>query len=285
CRRRARAGRHGPAVGAHAAPDRRAEAPLQLLHAADRECLLLRDRYEQPGGIGRVPPLRGRDPRIDRSRQPRVPEHQRAHRGARAAAAGPLPRLPRRPISHRDSHGGDGGPARAGDLRPRALMPHHPSPPLTYRSAGVDRDHKDAILAGLGARIRSTYAKGALGSGDGFGGLFRLSGYRDPVLVSSMDGVGTKVQVAGLADRWRVVGADIVAHGANDVVCQGATPLFMLDYIATARLSATVVSAISEGVAAACREQRITLIGGETAEMPGVYVREGCDVVGCTVGA
>ena len=164
-------------------------------------------------------------------------------------------------------------------------MPRRPSLPLTYRSAGVDRDHKEAILAGLGARIRSTYVKGALGSGDGFGGLFRLSGYRDPVLVSSIDGVGTKVQVAGLADRWRVVGADIVAHGANDVVSQGATPLFMLDYIASARLSTTVVSEIIDGVAAACREQGITLIGGETAEMPGVYVREGCDVVGCTVGA
>src|SRR5207237_9588334 len=122
------------------------------------------------------------------------------------------------------------------------------------------------------------------GSVEGVGGLVRLGGYRAPVLVSSIDGVGTKVHVAGLANRWRVVGADIAAHGANDVVCQGATPLFMLDYLASARLSTTVVSEIIDGVAAACREQGITLIGGGTAEMPGGYVREGCDVVGCTGG-
>src|SRR5207245_11647791 len=120
--------------------------------------------------------------------------------------------------------------------------------PLTERGAGVDRDRKAAILAGVGARIRSTYRRGVLGSAEGFGGLFRLSGYRDPVLVSSIDSVGTKVRVAEIADRWRSVGADIVSHGANDVLCQGATPLFMLDYIAAARLSARVVSEIIEGI-------------------------------------
>ena len=164
-------------------------------------------------------------------------------------------------------------------------MARQSSLPLTYRDAGVDRAGKDAIVAAMGTRIRSTYREGTLGSGEGFGGLFRLSGYRDPVLVTSIDGVGTKVRVAEIAGRWRVVGADIVSHGANDVLCQGATPLFMLDYIAASRLVAKVVTEIIEGIVQACRDQEIVLIGGETAEMPGVYAREGNDIVGCTVGA
>ncbi|HLW60848.1 MAG TPA: phosphoribosylformylglycinamidine cyclo-ligase [bacterium] len=161
--------------------------------------------------------------------------------------------------------------------RPRAS-------PLTYRRAGVDRDAKDAILAEAISRIRSTHGSETLGVGDTFGGLFRLSGYRYPVLVSSIDGVGTKVRVAEVINRWQVVGGDIVAHGANDVLCQGATPLFMLDYIAAASLRPGVVTAIIDGMAQACREQGIALIGGETAEMPGVYAPGGSDVVGCTVG-
>ena len=163
-------------------------------------------------------------------------------------------------------------------------MARRPSRPLTYRDAGVDRDSTDAILARVGSPIRSTYRDGVLGSGEGFGGLFRLSGYRDPVLVSSIDGVGTKVHVADIAGRWGVVGADIVAHGANDVLCQGATPLFMLDYIAASRLSPTVVTEIIEGIAQACRAQEIVLIGGETAEMPATYARDRYDIVGSTVG-
>lgn len=163
-------------------------------------------------------------------------------------------------------------------------MARQPSLPLTYRDAGVDRDNKEAILAEMGARIRSTYREGVLGSGEGFGGLFHLAGYRDPVLVTSIDGAGTKVLVADIAERWRVVGADIVAHGADDVLCHGATPIFMLDYIAASSLFAEVVTEIVEGIVRACRDQGIILIGGETAEMPGVYAREGCDIVGCTVG-
>jgi phosphoribosylformylglycinamidine cyclo-ligase len=144
---------------------------------------------------------------------------------------------------------------------------------------------KDEILAGVRARIRATRGEDALGSGAEFGGLFRLAGYRDPVIVSSIDGVGTKTRVALWAGRPRQAGADIVAHGANDVLCQGAAPLFMLDYVASSRLEPAVISETIEGIADACGAQGITLLGGETAEMPDVYARGELDVVGCTVGA
>ena len=149
----------------------------------------------------------------------------------------------------------------------------------------MDADSRAAMLDGVRSRIRSTYRDGVLGRDDAFGGLYRLAGYRDPVLVSSIDGVGTKTRVAAALGNWRVVGGDIVAHGANDVLCHGAAPLFMLDYIAAGRLDAPAVTGIIDGMAAACRDQGIVLIGGETAEMPGVYVRHEVDIAGCTVGA
>jgi len=157
--------------------------------------------------------------------------------------------------------------------------------PATYRDAGVDRHSKDAILAAAQDRIRSTFRKGVLGTGGGFGGLFRLAAYRDPVLVSSIDGVGTKTRVAAALGRWGVVGSDIVAHGANDILCHGAAPLFMLDYIASSLLDANAVTGILNGMADACRDQGIALIGGETAEMPGVYAGGEVDIAGCVVGA
>lgn len=164
-------------------------------------------------------------------------------------------------------------------------MPAASSRPLTYRETGVDIAAKEEILAGVRARIRATRRDGALGTGGEFGGLFRLAGYRDPVIVSSIDGVGTKTRVALLAGRARQAGADIVAHGANDVLCQGAAPLFMLDYVASSRLEPAVIAETIEGIADACAAQGITLLGGETAEMPEVYARGELDVVGCTVGA
>ncbi len=151
-----------------------------------------------------------------------------------------------------------------------------------------------------------------LGGGEGFGGLFRLlaaanghraigriapsvitamdtsrsneSAWRDPVLVSSIDGVGTKTRIAALCGRLRVAGADIVSHGANDVLCHGAAPVFMLDYIAASSLDRSAVREVIRGIAEACRRQGISLVGGETAETPGVYARGEIDVVGCTVG-
>lgn len=155
---------------------------------------------------------------------------------------------------------------------------------MFYRDAGVDRVAKEAILTGVRDRIRSTFGEGVLGSGEGFGGLYRMSGYRDPVLVSSIDGVGTKTRIAAALDRWGVVGEDIVSHGANDVLCHGATPLFMLDYVAAEHLAQEAVTGILEGMIRACRDQGIALLGGETAEMPGVYVQHEVDIVGCTVG-
>ena len=160
-----------------------------------------------------------------------------------------------------------------------------PAATLTYRGAGVDRERKDAMLDALAPRIRSTHSDAVLGPAGTFGALARVTGFRDAVLVTSIDGVGTKVRVAELLDRWRVVGADIVSHGANDVLCQGATPLFMLDYIASSRLVPGVVAEILEGMVEACHDQGVSLIGGETAEMPGVYRPGGADVVGCTIGA
>jgi phosphoribosylformylglycinamidine cyclo-ligase len=174
--------------------------------------------------------------------------------------------------------------------------------PLTYRAAGVDRAARDAILADVRAEIRSTFRDGVMDAGEGFGGLFRLlaasgaplgsgngaapagGASRDPVLVCSIDGVGTKTRIAALCGRLHVAGADIVSHGANDVLCHGATPLFMVDYIAAASLDLPQVTAVIGGITDACRRQGIALLGGETAEMPGVYTRGEIDVVGCTVG-
>lgn len=156
--------------------------------------------------------------------------------------------------------------------------------PRTYRDAGVEREARDALLARVRDRIRSTHREGVLGSGLEFGGMFALRWYRDPVVVASIDVVGTKTRVAALLGRLRVVGEDLVSHGANDVLCQGATPLFMLDYVASSALGPGVAEVI-EGIADACRAQGIALLGGETAELPGVYARGELDVVGCTVGA
>ena len=156
---------------------------------------------------------------------------------------------------------------------------------LTYRGAGVDRRGKEAVLSALRPRIRLTHGDGVLGGGGEFGGLFRLHGFQDPILVSSIDGVGTKTRVAAGAGRWRGIGRDIVAHGANDVLCHGAAALYMLDYIAAERLRRKVVREILSGIIAACREETIALLGGETAEMPGVYAPQEIDVVACVVGA
>lgn len=155
---------------------------------------------------------------------------------------------------------------------------------LTYKDAGVDRETKDRVLADARATIRDTDTAQVVGDLGHFGGLFHLRGYRDPVLVSTIDGIGTKVLLAAAAGRLQVAGHDVVVHGANDVAVLGATPLFVLDYIAAARFTPQAVQAILEGITAACRDEGIALVGGETAQMPGVYTAEGLDVVGCVVG-
>ncbi|HEX6966643.1 MAG TPA: phosphoribosylformylglycinamidine cyclo-ligase [Gemmatimonadaceae bacterium] len=159
------------------------------------------------------------------------------------------------------------------------------SDPLSYRDAGVDIDAADAAKARIKALVESTFTAGARGTFGGFGGMFRLpDGLRAPVLVSSADGVGTKIKVAIEADRHDTIGHDLVNHCVNDILVQGATPLFFLDYVAFGALVPSVVEAVVRGVAAGCRENGCALVGGETAEMPGVYTPPDYDLAGFIVG-
>jgi phosphoribosylformylglycinamidine cyclo-ligase len=155
-----------------------------------------------------------------------------------------------------------------------------------YADAGVDIDAKAAALARAKKAIRSTFTPGVLGDVGGFGGLFQpdLSRYREPVLVGSTDGVGTKLKVAIEMGRHDACGGDLVRHCVNDILVQGARPLFFLDYIAAGKLEPGVVESVIEGIAAACRETGTALIGGETAEMPGFYAAGEYDVAGTIVG-
>jgi phosphoribosylformylglycinamidine cyclo-ligase len=155
-----------------------------------------------------------------------------------------------------------------------------------YADAGVDIDAKAEALARARAAIRSTFTPGVLGDVGGFGGLFRpdFSKYQEPVLVGSTDGVGTKLKVAIAMGRHDTCGADLVNHCVNDILVQGARPLFFLDYIATGRVESGVIGSIIEGIARACRENGTALLGGETAEMPGFYAAGEYDVAGTIVG-
>ena len=155
-----------------------------------------------------------------------------------------------------------------------------------YASAGVDIDAKMNAIAAAKEAIRSTFTPGVLGDVGGFGGLFRpdFSKYREPVLVASTDGVGTKLKVAALAGRHDTCGADLVNHCVNDILVQGAEPLFFLDYVATGRVEPGVVEQVIASVARGCRETGCALLGGETAEMPGMYGEGDYDVAGTIVG-
>jgi phosphoribosylformylglycinamidine cyclo-ligase len=155
---------------------------------------------------------------------------------------------------------------------------------LTYKEAGVDRAAAGAVIGASADRIRSTYSSRVIGDVGHFAGLFRLNGFRDPVLVSSIDGVGTKALLASAAGRLDVIGRDAIVHGVNDVAVVGATPLFALDYLAAAQWDSGAVAAIIDGITAACRDEGVALLGGETAQMPGVYAERGLDVVACVVG-
>lgn len=154
-----------------------------------------------------------------------------------------------------------------------------------YRAAGVDIDEGMRAVARIRDLVRTTYTAGVESEVGAFAGFFS---YPDPggerLLVASMDGVGTKLKIAAMAGRWRGVGYDIVSHCVNDILVHGATPLFFLDYIGAGRLSAAVAGELVEGMAEACREARCALIGGETAEMPGMYPPGELDLVGTIVG-
>jgi phosphoribosylformylglycinamidine cyclo-ligase len=155
-----------------------------------------------------------------------------------------------------------------------------------YRSAGVDIDAGNETVRRIKSLARGTFTSGVLSEIGSFGGLFALDRdrYREPVLVSSADGVGTKLKVAFMTGRHNTVGADLVNHCVNDVLVQGARPLFFLDYLATGRLEPDVAEQVVAGVARACRENGCALIGGETAEMPGFYADGEYDIAGFIVG-
>ncbi len=158
---------------------------------------------------------------------------------------------------------------------------------MDYRSSGVDIDAGNETVRRIKGLARSTFTSGVLSEIGSFGGLFRLDPdrYREPVLVSSADGVGTKLKVAFMTGKHRTVGVDLVNHCVNDILVQGAEPLFFLDYLATGRLSPDTAAQIVEGMAKACRDNGCALLGGETAEMPGFYADGEYDLAGFIVGA
>ncbi|MGE3775270.1 MAG: phosphoribosylformylglycinamidine cyclo-ligase, partial [Gammaproteobacteria bacterium] len=157
---------------------------------------------------------------------------------------------------------------------------------LSYRDAGVDIDSGAALVERINPFAKSTVRDGVVGGLGGFGGLFELAKakYERPILVSSTDGVGTKLKLAIDLDRHDTIGIDLVAMCVNDVVVQGAEPLFFLDYFATGKLDVAVAAAVIEGIAEGCRQAHAALLGGETAEMPDMYAPGHYDLAGFTVG-
>jgi phosphoribosylformylglycinamidine cyclo-ligase len=159
--------------------------------------------------------------------------------------------------------------------------------PITYRDAGVDIEAGTRAVALMKEAVRATYGPEVLAGIGAFGGLFDISalkGMEAPVLVASTDGVGTKTKIAAALDRFETIGFDIVNHCVNDILVQGARPLFFLDYIAASRLQPERVATVVRSIAAACQAVGCALLGGETAEMPGVYEPNEFDLVGTIVG-
>ena len=155
----------------------------------------------------------------------------------------------------------------------------------SYEAAGVSIERAERAVDLIRSTVEATHGPEVLGGAGGFAGLYALAGYEEPVLASTIDGVGTKVLVAREVGRYSALGADIVNHCANDVLATGARPLLVLDYVAGGRLDPDAVAEVVGGAAEACRELGIALVGGETAEMPGLYAEGDLDVVGVCVGA
>jgi phosphoribosylformylglycinamidine cyclo-ligase len=160
-----------------------------------------------------------------------------------------------------------------------------PTKQVRYRDAGVNIDEADRAVSAIKKLAHGTFTPGVLTDIGSFGASFQISGYRKPVLVSSADGVGTKLKVAFLTGRHDTVGEDLVNHCVNDIAVQGAAPLYFLDYFAVGTLDAGVAKAVISGVARGCRRNGCALIGGETAEMPGLYSGSEYDLAGFIVGA
>jgi phosphoribosylformylglycinamidine cyclo-ligase len=157
---------------------------------------------------------------------------------------------------------------------------------LTYKTSGVDIDKANRLVSDYKRFAAATKIPGVVSDVGSFGALFRpaIRRFKDPILVSSTDGVGTKLKIAFLAGRHDTVGIDLVAMSANDILCSGAEGLFFLDYIATGKISAKVLRDIVKGIARGCREAGFALVGGETAEMPGMYAEGEYDLAGFGVG-
>jgi phosphoribosylformylglycinamidine cyclo-ligase len=156
--------------------------------------------------------------------------------------------------------------------------------PVTYQDAGVSIDEADRAVSLIRKHARATFTRGVLTDIGSFGGSYLLSGWKNPVLVSSADGVGTKLKIAFLTGRHNTIGEDLVNHCVNDIAVQGAMPLFFLDYFGVGKLNADVAGQVVEGVARGCRNNGCALIGGETAEMPGLYKDGEYDLAGFIVG-
>jgi phosphoribosylformylglycinamidine cyclo-ligase len=175
----------------------------------------------------------------------------------------------------------------AGSLQVHHSMSDQPSHPYSYRGAGVDIDAGNALVERIKPLAAATARAGCDASLGGFGAIFDLkaSGYRDPLLIAATDGVGTKLLLAKAVGNFDTVGIDLVAMCVNDLVVQGAEPLFFLDYFATGALDVEAAAAVVEGIATGCRESGCALIGGETAELPGLYAPGDFDLAGFSVGA
>jgi phosphoribosylformylglycinamidine cyclo-ligase len=157
--------------------------------------------------------------------------------------------------------------------------------PIGYKQAGVNIDEADRAVASIREMAHRTFTKGVVTDIGSFGGGFLLKGFRQPVLVSSADGVGTKLKIAFLTGQHSTIGEDLVNHCVNDIAVQGAKPLFFLDYFATGKLDARVAASVISGIARGCEHNKCALIGGETAEMPGLYHDGEYDLAGFIVGA
>ena len=184
---------------------------------------------------------------------------------------------------HKSATGTDPDPGISGS----GLSSGDPAQGLSYADAGVDIDAADALVEDIKPLARATTRPGVLGALGGFGALFdpRPAGYADPILVSTTDGVGTKLMVAIATGQHDTVGIDLVAMCVNDLVVQGAEPLLFLDYFATGKLDAAQARAVIAGIASGCHEAGCALVGGETAEMPGLYSERDYDLAGFAVGA
>jgi phosphoribosylformylglycinamidine cyclo-ligase len=155
---------------------------------------------------------------------------------------------------------------------------------IRYRDAGVSIDEAGRAVGRIKSLAKATFSKNVLTGIGSFGAAYRMAGWKDPVLISSADGVGTKLKVAFMAGEHRTVGEDLVNHCVNDIMVQGAEPLFFLDYFAAGKLDAQVTADVVSGIARGCKANGCALIGGETAEMPGLYAAGEYDLAGFIVG-